>query len=160
MERCQCMTFLDFHGMSWPEALADFQAAYDAEIASNAQTVRAINVVHGYGSKGVGGVLRLRLRDYLQRYRSYLAFKPGEQIDGNPGWTLIEAIKPLPLDDEVLEDFILAFCQQPRTMREIYDHSYGYRRVNMSRIVRSLQNDPFPLLRKIVKAGQELYQAV
>ena len=145
--------------MSWPEALAEFLDAYDAEIASNGHSVPVINVVHGYGSKGVGGVIRLRFRDYLQRYRSRLAFKPGEEIDGNRGWTLVQAINPLPDEEEDLEDLILDYCRQARTLNEIAGKFRRYGDPRLQRAIQTLQKSP-PLLNNVGNSKLVLYQTI
>lgn len=149
---------VDFHGKTWAEARAAFLDAYQSTVQSSggAQTLR---IVHGYGASGVGGVLRERFRKYLIRYKDRLEFKHGEAIDGNQGWTLVQAIRPLPNEDEDIEDLILAYCQQPRTIDKIAGRfrRYGDRKVREA--VESLLKSP-QLLQKIRKGKQDLYETV
>ena len=149
---------VDFHGKTWPEARAAFLDAYQAAVKSGV-VARSLHVVHGYGASGVGGVLRERFRKYLNRYEGRLEFKPGEAIDGNQGWTLVQAISLLPDEDEDLEDLISEYCQQPRTLDKIAGRfrRYGDRKVGEA--VESLLKAP-PLLRKIRKGKQYLYEAI
>ena len=49
----------------------------------------SLDVVHGYGSTGEGGVIRGRLRGFLERHNDCLEFRPGENVDGNQGHTIV-----------------------------------------------------------------------
>ncbi|MSQ22724.1 MAG: hypothetical protein EXR53_05395 [Dehalococcoidia bacterium] len=69
-----------------------------------------LDVVHGYGSTGVGGVLCTRLRGFLERHKSYLEFQPGENVDGNRGHTIVVSMKPLPSLGDQLEEEIWVYC--------------------------------------------------
>ena len=150
---------IDFHGMTWPEARAAFLDSYRFAVRSGASVTRSIRVIHGYGSTGVGGVLRLRFRDYLQEYRRFLAFKPGEEIDGNRGWTLVQPIAPIPDDDEDLEDLILDYCQQPRTLKDIAGEFHGYGDPKVWQAVETLLKSP-PLLANVGNSKLVLYQTI
>lgn len=154
---------VNFHGetrnKTWLEARADFLDAYRTAIQSGSGAAPTISVIHGYGSTGVGGTLRTRFRAFLARHEGRLDFKPGEDIDGNRGWTLVQAISALPDDEEDLEDLILEYCQQPRTLEKIAGkfRRFGDRSVRHS--VESLLKSP-QLLKKAVKSGREMYQSV
>ena len=149
---------VDFHGKTWAEARVEFLDVYQSTVRSSGGA-RTLRVVHGYGANGVGGVLKERFRKYLNRYAGRLEFKPGEAIDGNQGWTLVQAISPLPGEDEDLEDLILEYCQQPRTLDKIAGRfrRYGDRKVREA--VESLLKAP-PLMRKIRKGKQDLHEAI
>ena len=43
----------------------------------------------GVGSTGKGGVVGGRLRSFLRRHGELLEFLPGEEVDRNPGHTLV-----------------------------------------------------------------------
>ena len=116
-------------------------------------------MVHGYGSSGVGGVLQKRFRKYLGRFEGRLEFKTGEETDGNPGWTQVQAVSPLPDDDEDLEDLILDYCQQPRTMDKIAGKFRRYGDPKVRQTVQSLQKSP-PLLARTTKSKNVMYQAI
>ena len=150
---------VDFHGMTWPDARDAFLDVYkEAVIQSGSEAARSVIVVHGYGSTGSGGVLRLRFREYLEGYRKRLAFKAGEDIDGNRGWTLVQPISPL-ADDEDLEDLILDYCSQPRTLNDIVGRFSGYGDPKVWRAVEALRKSP-PLLTNVGNSKLVLYQAI
>ncbi len=152
---------LDFHGKTWQEALAEFHNAYNTALSRRGQQVK-IRVIHGYGSTGVGGVLRERLRKYFQQNKSKLLFTPGELLDRNPGWTLIVALKPLPLrpdPDERLEDLILKYCQEPKTRTKIDTKFYRFGKTKVDQALRSLITPP-SLLIKSHKSGRDAYQSI
>ncbi len=151
---------VDVHGMTWPEAKAAFLDAYRSALQSGGG-YSTIRVIHGYGSGGVGGVLRDRFRKFLERHKQLrrLDFKPGEELDRNRGWTLVQPIAAIPGDDEELEDQILDYCQQPQPLDKIAGRFRRYGDPRVKQAVESLLKPP-PLLKKISKAGIAQYQAV
>ena len=106
---------LDLHGKTWAEAKAEFIEVYNGVVGRD-----TLDVVHGYGSTGVGGgVLRERLRAFLARYPGHVTCKHGEQLDGNPGHTVVVPVKRLPtLEDQLAED-IWDYCAEPRTLSKV-----------------------------------------
>ena len=110
------MATLDLHGKTWAEALAAFREFYAA-----AAPGAALEVVHGYGSSGSGGRLRVSLRNYLERQSQagLLTYQTGEAADGNPGHTLVVKLKPLPSAGADLAEDILNYCARPQTARKI-----------------------------------------
>ena len=119
---------LDLHGRSWKEASAEFIGIYNEAIQSE-QAVSSLEIVviHGYGSSGEGGVIRHRLRAFLQRYGDRLEFSHGEETMANPGCTIVRPRKPLPDNQAILEEQILDFCSQRRSRSAIIRkfHRYG-----------------------------------
>ena len=113
------MATLDLHGKTWAEALTAFREFYTA-----AATGAALEVVHGYGSTGSGGRLRVSLRNYLERQSQagLLTYQTGEAADGNPGHTLIVRLKALPSAGADLAEDILNYCARPQTARKILNH--------------------------------------
>ena len=113
---------LDLHEKTWNEALAEFIAFYNQAIQRAADVPQSrLNVIHGYGSSGAGGVLRKRLRNFLQEQSAAgrLEFTPGEHADANPGHTLVQPLLPLPATHEILAEEIWAYCKRPRTLSKI-----------------------------------------
>ncbi len=111
---------LDLHGLTWPEAQAAFIEFYNSAVRqAGGKAISRLEVVHGYGSTGIGGVLRTRLRAFLKRQSSCLEFEPGENIDGNRGHTIVVPLKLLPSLGDQLEEEIWAYCAQPRTLSKI-----------------------------------------
>lgn len=113
------MATLDLHGKTWAEALTAFREFYAA-----AAPGAALEVVHGYGSTGSGGILRTRLRSYLERQSQagLLTYQTGEAADGNPGHTLVVRLNPLPAAGDDLAAAILNYCARPQTARKILNH--------------------------------------
>ncbi len=111
------MISMDLHGQTWPEALADFIDAYNRAAAAGGSA--ALDVVHGYGSTGAGGILRKRLRAFLSKHDGYLEYQPGEDVDGNAGHTLVRPIRRLPDTGGLLAEQIWEYCETPRTVSKI-----------------------------------------
>ena len=104
---------VDLHGLSWREAKMAFVAMFNQEISrARGGTAKPIDVVHGYGSTGEGGVIRLRLKRFLERHGGSLTFFPGGEIDANLGHTLVYPLFPLPSPTQELDQMILDFCDQ------------------------------------------------
>ncbi len=113
---------LDLHGQTWHEALPDFIAFYNQALArAGGFAPETLDIIHGYGSTGNGGVLRTRLRHFLAEHAAQgrLDFTPGENIGANPGHTLVTPIQPLPAAHEMLAEEVLAYCARPRTLSKI-----------------------------------------
>ena len=113
---------LDLHGQTWREALPDFIAFYNQAFEdAGGFAPEALDIIHGYGSTGAGGVLRTRLRNFLAGHAAQgrLDFIPGEIRDANPGHTLVTPIAPLPAAHEMLAEEIVAFCARPRPLSKI-----------------------------------------
>lgn len=104
---------LDLHGETWAEAKADFIEAYNQ--AFRQAGWKTLDVVHGYGSTGQGGVIRTRLRAFLDRYPAYLTYKQ----DSNPGHTIVMPLKALPSLGNQLAEEIWDYCAAPRPVSKI-----------------------------------------
>ncbi len=79
---------------------------------AKAHQIRVIKLIHGYGSSGTGGKLRIELRKYLDRQRQLgqvSGFVPGEQF------TIFEA------DARNL----LTACPELRSDRDLERHNNG-----------------------------------
>ena len=129
---------IDVHGSVWSEALAQFTELYNYALASDGSGV-GITVVHGYGSTGVGGVLRSRLRGFLVRHTDKLDFTLGEDMDGNPGCTHVTGRKPLPGDFDQLAEDIWDYCQQPRASSKVTGRFRRHGNPRIAEAVRSLK---------------------
>ena len=113
---------LDLHEKTWTEALPEFITFYNEAIEHAAGGPPArLNVIHGYGSSGAGGVLRKRLQNFLKEHalQGRLEFTPGEHANANPGHTLVVPIQSLPALDELLSEEIWAYCARPRTLSKL-----------------------------------------
>ena len=82
------MRTLDLHHRRLPDVLPLFLKQFELCSATRAKV--GLNILHGYGSTGYGGSIRLALRkllDYL-KYCKVLDYSPGE-VTGNPGQTIV-----------------------------------------------------------------------
>lgn len=106
---------LFLHDETWPEARAILTEFYN-EVVRKGYT-GPVDVIHGWGSTGVGGVKRHALRTFLTRHG--IAFVTGEQKDGNPGHTILTPGPLLPTAENELQSDILEFCAAPKTRSKI-----------------------------------------
>jgi len=80
---------IDLHNFTVAEALREFVRYYNAQVRSGYRG--RIEVIHGYGSNGSGGVIREELRRYLTVHDDIFGeFLPGESLR-NPGVTILYA---------------------------------------------------------------------
>ncbi len=147
------MRELDLHGLSVDEALKTFVQFYNHGIKQSPR--EPIRVVHGYGSSGEGGKIRLRLRDFLAGATSSLDWKPGEETEGNLGVTIVYPRKLLIERDDQLAAGILEFCSTPRTESKIAAEFRKYDAREIKQAIRALLRRA--LLKEIVKSGRSVY---
>ncbi len=145
---------LDLHTFKTGQALSLFQQAYKLQIASGA--ARPIEVIHGYGSSGEGGIIRTRLRAYLKANAAHLDFRTGEQIDGNPGYTLVYPRHPLPDEKNSLQEEILRYCTTPRSEEKIAGKFRRYGEPAVKDSLKLLQQQGS--LTALYKGGYKCYQ--
>lgn len=58
---------IDLHGLTVPEAIAEYVGAHNRLMARGYRG--KVEVIHGYGSSGEGGVIREKLRAFLAAHR-------------------------------------------------------------------------------------------
>jgi hypothetical protein len=89
---------IDLHNCTVAEAIREFVRFYNGCVRSGYRG--RLEVIHGYGSSGSGGVIREELRKYLKAHAEVFGeFLPGESLR-NPGVTILyprEKTVPLPL---------------------------------------------------------------
>ena len=107
---------LDLHGLTWIEALYCFLEFYNsaAEFLLS-KPIGTLEIIHGYGSTGVGGVLGKRLRVFLEQYPDRVQI----QLDGNPGHTYVTPLAVLPEIEDMVAEKIVDYCDQPRAQSKI-----------------------------------------
>jgi dsDNA-specific endonuclease/ATPase MutS2 len=90
---------IDLHNLTVAEALREFVRFYNACVKSGYRG--RLEVIHGYGSMGGGGVIREELRKYLKAHSgTFGEFLAGESLR-NPGVTILyprESLAKMPLD--------------------------------------------------------------
>ena len=149
---------LDLHGLTWAEAEASFIEFYNQVLREVGKDSVRLDIVHGYGSSGIGGVLVTRLRRFLARYASCLEFKAGERVDGNPGHTIVVPLKPLPsLRDQLSQD-IWDFCDRPRSKSKIIGKFRRHGEMVVLSTIKTLEKQK--RLNPSNQGAHKLYQAV
>ena len=149
---------LDLHGLTWAEAQASFIEFYNQTLRQAGKDAVRLDIVHGYGSTGTGGVLLTRLRGFLGRNASCLDFQTGEKVDGNPGHTIVVPLKPLPsLRDQLSQD-IWDFCDRPRSQSKIIGKFRRDGETAVLNTIRTLEKQK--RLRPSNQDAHKFYQAV
>ena len=128
------MIELDVHGLTVDEALKVFVEFYNRHIRR--ASGEPLRVVHGWGSSGEGGRIRLKLRQVLADTTPNLDWKPGEEVEGNLGVTIVYPGKVIqPLEDR-LATAILEFCSTPRTESKITGQFRNYQPREIKQAIR------------------------
>jgi hypothetical protein len=128
---------IDLHNYSTGVALEYFVSYYNAEVQN--KTRGAIKVIHGYGSTGSRGEIRVRLRTYLREHSNYLRFEMGENIDSNPGYTLVYPDRLLPPMSKSIEAKIFEFCAAGKSEEKIFKEFRLYGDAEVKKALKSLQ---------------------
>jgi hypothetical protein len=76
---------IDLHQRTVREALRDFTAFYNRAVREGYRG--RLEAIHGYGSAGVGGGIKLALRQYLETHAG--CFERIVYTPGNPGVTAV-----------------------------------------------------------------------
>jgi len=121
----------------------------------------SLRVIHGYGSASDGldgGKIRRRLRTFLEGAADSLEWKPGEDLEGNPGVTIVFPRKSLPTSQNQLATDILAFCSIPRTESKIAGEFSKHRAREIKEAIRSLVRQG--QLKIAAKGDREVYITV
>ena len=149
---------IDLHDRTWLEAREEFIAFYNhvLEEAGDSSGVQ-LSVIHGYGSTGEGGVLRKRLRGFLQRFDDRLEFVPGEHLDGNLGHTVVAPLQRLPDRDGLLADEIWSYCERPRSKSKVIGK---FRRSGTPKVIQAVRSlEKQGRLRRLSGRGEVMYEA-
>ena len=146
---------LDLHGQTWSETLATFVEFYNDAVQKGAGS---LDIVHGYGSTGEGGILRSRLRGFLQRHEDCLEFRLGESVDGSKGHTSVIPLKMLPDTHDLLVEQVWDFCAIPKSQSKITGRFRRHGDREVLKAVRYLELQH--RLELIQKGVHALYKAV
>lgn len=152
------MSNVDFHGKTWSEALAEFIDQYNRALQSDGGTTATLDVVHGYGSTGTGGALRIRIRSFLAKHSRRLEYMPGETVDGNPGHTVVLPAQPLPAIDDMLAEQVWEYCESPRAQSKIAGRFRRHGDPRVMQAIRSLEKQG--RLRAVSRGRTKVYEAV
>ena len=152
------MASVDFHGKTWSEALAEFVDLYNRTLRSGNGTTVTLDVVHGYGSTGTGGTMRVRIRSFLDRYPQHLDYMPGESVDGNRGHTMVLPVQPLPAIGDMLAEQVWEYCDTPRAQSKITGRFRRHGDPQVLQAIRSLEKQG--RLRAVSRGRLKVYEAV
>ena len=102
------MKKIDLHAYTIDEALRAFTEFYNNSLGKES----CLHIIHGYGSIGGTGKICDRLRKLLEEHSDKLRFTLGEEVEGNPGLTIVYPKKPLPSVHDGLSAEILQFWRE------------------------------------------------
>jgi hypothetical protein len=144
---------LDLHDRTVDEAILLFVEFYNRHVRSGRKT--SLRIIHGYGSSGAGGKIQRKLRIFLQDAVDNLDWRPGEDLEGNPGVTIVFPRKTLPSHEDRLSAAILTFCSVPRTESKIAGEFRAHRAQDIKQAIRMLVRQG--RLKTILKGHSETY---
>ncbi|MCD4673979.1 MAG: Smr/MutS family protein [Anaerolineaceae bacterium] len=145
---------IDLHDHTITEALSSFISYYNARVARGNK--KQFKVIHGYGSSGSGGKIRVRLRKYLARFPEHLDVIHGEKFLGNPGVTFIVPWKALPTEEDGFAAEILSFCVNGKSEEKIIGKFRRYGQLEVKAAIKGLQRKG--RLRSFYKGKYKYYQ--
>jgi hypothetical protein len=143
---------LDLHGFTVAEAIELFVRDYNARVDNN--QFGCWKVIHGYGSTGRGGAIRIKLRALMDEHLDKLRYETGEEY-GDPGWTFVHPKVRLPDQRERMAAAILSFCSTGKTEEKILREFAQLGDVEVRKTVRSLTKQG--KLRIVNKGARTLY---
>lgn len=145
---------LDLHGYTVAEAIEVFVQHYNTRVDNN--QVGSWKIIHGYGSTGRGGVIRVKLRAFLDEHLDKLRYEAGDDY-GDPGWTFVSPKVRLPDQRQRIAATILSFCSEPKAEEKILREFGKMGEVQVKRAIRSLAKQG--RLKTVNKGAKILYQA-
>ncbi len=142
---------LDLHELTVEQAMEQFIRLYNRRVSAGEKG--DIDVIHGNVH---GNRIKRRLHAFLATQSDKLSYAPGENLDGNPGHTIVYPNRPLPDKTDLLGSEILAFCETPKTREKIASKFYRYPHKEIVQAIDILVRDG--RLAEI-KSGIKKYQA-
>jgi hypothetical protein len=105
-----------------------------------------------------GGTIRLRLRGFLERHNLSLDFVVGEELDFNPGHTVVSPLSKLPSPVEEIDIEILNYCEHPRAQSKVIGR---FRKLGQPEILKALRRlEQQKLLSAELKNSVKLYYSL
>lgn len=148
---------IDLHGFLVADAIDTFVAYYNDRVHGGDYS--RILVIHGYGSTGEGGKIRVRLRSFLESHQDFLSFEFGEHIGGgNLGNTFVFPRRALPSPIDALSKEILEYCRVPKTKSKIAGKFHLAGEAGIQACLQRLERKK--LLAVTYKGSHKLYQAI
>src|SRR5689334_4078008 len=147
------MIDLDVHGFTVDEALKAFVEFYNRHVQKGLK--EGLRVVHGWGASGAGGKIRTQFRQLLAEAGPNLDWKAGEDVEGNPGVTIIYPRKVIHPRESQLKAAILEFCSTPRTESKIAGQFRRYSAREIKETIWLLVRGGE--MREVLKGGHAVY---
>jgi hypothetical protein len=141
------MLILDLHYHTVDEALRRFIKFYN----ENYKKGETVEVIHGYGASGKGGLIRKNLREFLNSNSKYLKYITGEEKSSNLGLTFVIMNSRIPEIVDMLSIEILKFCSTAKTVEKI---SGNFRKYTQQEILKCLKRLEKSKKLKIVLKGK------
>jgi hypothetical protein len=145
---------LDLHGFALAEAIEQFVLHYNVRVVNN--QFGCWKIIHGYGSSGEGGVIRIKLHAFLDQHLDKLRYEAGDQY-GDPGWTWVYPKVRLPDQRERMSAAILSFCTDAKTEEKILREFAKLGDVQVKQAIRWMSKQG--KLKIVNKGAKILYQA-
>jgi hypothetical protein len=146
---------LDLHGFTVAEAIEQFVLQYNTRVDNN--QYGCFKVIHGYGSTGTGGAIRVKLQAFLDQHLDKLTYESGNGY-GDPGWTWVYPKVHLPDQRERMAAAILSFCSEGKAEEKILREFAKLGEVQVKQVVHSLARQG--KLKTVNKGAKILYQTV
>lgn len=148
---------IDLHGLTKIEAIEALIKFYNSRVKKGNLT--PFEVIHGYGSSGVGGVLLTRIRGFLSNFSEELEFDYGKNpLFCNPGSTRVFPKKPLPETIDLLGEEILDFCEAPKTLSKIIGKFHRYEESKIQASIKLLEKQK--RLKIFYKGSFKVFQTI
>lgn len=144
---------LDLHGFTVAEAIELFVQYYNTRVDNN--QYGCWKIIHGYGSSGKGGAIRVKFRALLDEHLDKLRYEAGDDY-GDPGWTWVYPKVRLPDQRERMAAAILTFCSAGKTEEKILQEFGKHVEAQVKQAVRSLARQG--KLKVVDKGTKVLYQ--
>ena len=146
---------LDLHGFTIAEAIEVFVRHYNGRVDTD--QYGCWKIIHGYGSTGHGGAIRVKLHAFLDEHLDKLRYETGDNY-GDLGWTFVYPKVRLPDQRERMATAILRFCSEGKTEEKILREFGKMGEAQVKQAIRSLAKQG--KLKTVSKGSKVLYQTV
>lgn len=148
---------IDLHGLTVEEAIKKFMAHCKTTFQSGRRD--SITLIHGYGSTGVGGRIKVRLRALIEHHHALIESRFNDAA--NPGATDIRLLGPPPstsLKASAQEERACSFCTTPKEERKILNKFCRVSAEEIKSLLRGLQARG--RLAAVKHSGQKAWQSI
>ncbi len=146
---------IDLHGLPWPRALEVF--FHHANRLLLVGYKGWFTVILGYGSSGVGGKIKEKIRAMLMEHAE--AYESHFNDGANPGSTevrILRHIAPRTYSGPSLEDQILQFCATPKDESKLRNKFRRHLMADLTRVLRTLRSQG--RLEEVVARGRKAWR--